>query len=75
VLSLARRAEAEGRPRGRRRSTLPIPRTADSSCSTTGGPSLYQSLAAFSGVAARLRRVTTTHLNHITPRVLDIDDL
>lgn len=35
----------------------------------------YQRLAAISGVAADIGGVTTTHINHLTPRVLDIDDL
>lgn len=35
----------------------------------------YQRLAQVSGVAADIGGVTTTHLNHLTPRVLDIDDL
>lgn len=35
----------------------------------------YERLARISGVAADIGGVTTTHLNHLTPRVLDIDDL
>jgi uncharacterized glyoxalase superfamily metalloenzyme YdcJ len=35
----------------------------------------YTELAAVSGVAADIGGVTTTHINHLTPRVLDIDDL
>ncbi|WP_342372808.1 DUF1338 family protein [Propioniciclava soli] len=35
----------------------------------------YDKLAEISGVAADIGGVTTTHINHLTPRVLDIDDL
>lgn len=35
----------------------------------------YQRLAAISGVAADIGGVPRTHINHLTPRVLDIDDL
>jgi uncharacterized glyoxalase superfamily metalloenzyme YdcJ len=35
----------------------------------------YTELERISGVAADIGGVTTTHINHLTPRVLDIDDL
>jgi uncharacterized glyoxalase superfamily metalloenzyme YdcJ len=35
----------------------------------------YAELERISGVAADIGGVTTTHINHLTPRVLDIDDL
>jgi uncharacterized glyoxalase superfamily metalloenzyme YdcJ len=35
----------------------------------------YGELERISGVAADIGGVTTTHINHLTPRVLDIDDL
>lgn len=35
----------------------------------------YERLAAVSAVAADIGGVTSTHINHLTPRVLDIDDL
>ena len=35
----------------------------------------YAELTAVSGVAADIAGVPTTHINHLTPRVLDIDDL
>jgi uncharacterized glyoxalase superfamily metalloenzyme YdcJ len=35
----------------------------------------YSELAAVSAVAADIAGVTTTHINHLTPRVLDIDEL
>ncbi|MGW3470689.1 2-oxoadipate dioxygenase/decarboxylase [Saccharopolyspora sp. NPDC000995] len=35
----------------------------------------YDELERVSGVAADIGGVTSTHINHLTPRVLDIDDL
>ena len=35
----------------------------------------YERLEAISNVAADIGGVTSTHINHLTPRVLDIDDL
>jgi uncharacterized glyoxalase superfamily metalloenzyme YdcJ len=35
----------------------------------------YQELEAISSVAADIGGVATTHINHLTPRVLDIDEL
>ena len=35
----------------------------------------YTELERVSGVAADIGGVTSTHINHLTPRVLDIDDL
>ncbi len=35
----------------------------------------YEELTAVSAVAADIAGVTTTHVNHLTPRVLDIDEL
>jgi uncharacterized glyoxalase superfamily metalloenzyme YdcJ len=37
--------------------------------------SWYDELARVSGVAADIAGVGTTHINHLTPRVLDIDEL
>ena len=37
--------------------------------------SWYERLSRISGVAADIGGVTSTHINHLTPRVLDIDDL
>ncbi|MDR8020103.1 2-oxoadipate dioxygenase/decarboxylase [Nesterenkonia aerolata] len=37
--------------------------------------SWYQELEAVSAVAADIGGVSTTHINHLTPRVLDIDEL
>lgn len=35
----------------------------------------YEELSAVSAVAADIAGVSTTHINHLTPRVLDIDEL
>ncbi|PRC62493.1 DUF1338 domain-containing protein, partial [Mycobacterium sp. ITM-2017-0098] len=35
----------------------------------------YSELSAVSAVAADIAGVTSTHINHLTPRVLDIDEL
>src|SRR4029453_12289313 len=35
----------------------------------------YHELERVSGVAADIGGTTSTHINHLTPRVLDIDDL
>ncbi|WP_229118987.1 2-oxoadipate dioxygenase/decarboxylase [Enemella evansiae] len=35
----------------------------------------YDELSEISGVASDIGGVTSTHINHLTPRVLDIDDL
>lgn len=35
----------------------------------------YDELTAVSAIAADIAGVTTTHINHLTPRVLDIDEL
>lgn len=35
----------------------------------------YEELSGVSAVAADIAGVTTTHINHLTPRVLDIDEL
>lgn len=35
----------------------------------------YEELSKVSGVAADIGGVSSTHINHLTPRVLDIDDL
>ena len=37
--------------------------------------SWYDELARVSAVAADIARVGSTHINHLTPRVLDIDEL
>ena len=77
LLDLADRAEAERRAErgGRRRGSSTSPprrsRCPPSRSTAPGTPSW----SAISGVAADIGGVTTTHINHLTPRVLDIDDL
>lgn len=76
VLALAARAEAEG--------GLPDADAADflrlaTACFELSPEPVdrawYARLSAVSGVAADIGGVPTTHINHLTPRVLDIDDL
>jgi uncharacterized glyoxalase superfamily metalloenzyme YdcJ len=76
VLTLAERAEADG--------GLPDADAAHFLRLTTACFELspepvdrawYARLSAISGVAADIGGVPTTHINHLTPRVLDIDDL
>ena len=69
--------------RGRRR--LPIPSAQTTSCRerwprsrSRGSRSTrawYAELSGVSAVAADIAGVRSTHVNHLTPRVLDIDDL
>lgn len=76
VLALARRAEADGGLDDDAAQRFLALATA---CFELSGEPVdrawYQRLAAISGVAADIGGVTTTHINHLTPRVLDIDDL
>lgn len=76
LLTLADRAAAEG--------GLPAPdaqrlvRLATEAFQLSTEPvdrAWYAELAAVSPVAADIGGVPTTHINHLTPRVLDIDDL
>lgn len=76
LLSLADRAAAEG--------GLPVADAAELVHLATGAFQLstepvdrvwYAELAAVSPVAADIGGVPTTHVNHLTPRVLDIDEL
>ena len=76
VLSLARRAEAEGGLEDDDAARFLSLATACFELSDEPvDRAWYQRLAAISGVAADIGGVTTTHINHLTPRVLDIDDL
>jgi len=76
VLSLARRAEAEGGLEDDAAARFLSLATACFELSDEPvDRAWYQRLAAISGVAADIGGVTTTHINHLTPRVLDIDDL
>lgn len=76
VIALAERAEAEGGlPDADAEEFL---RAATACFELTGEPvdrAWYTRLAAISGVAADIGGVPRTHINHLTPRVLDIDDL
>ena len=76
VLRLAERAEADG--------GLPDPDAADflrlaTACFELSPEPVdrawYARLSAVSGVAADIGGVPSTHINHLTPRVLDIDEL
>ncbi|MFT3875723.1 MAG: VOC family protein [Propioniciclava sp.] len=76
VVALAARAEAEGGlPDADAEEFL---RAATACFELTAEPvdrAWYTQLAAISGVAADIGGVPRTHINHLTPRVLDIDDL
>ncbi|GAA2400349.1 VOC family protein [Actinomadura vinacea] len=76
LLELADAAEAEG--------GLPEPAAgrfvelATQSFALSGAPidrAWYRTLEKISSVAADIGGVSTTHINHLTPRVLDIDEL
>lgn len=76
LLSLADRAEADGGlPEEDAARFLDL---AASSFALSPEPvdrAWYTELERISGVAADIGGVTSTHINHLTPRVLDIDDL
>jgi uncharacterized glyoxalase superfamily metalloenzyme YdcJ len=76
LLDLADRAEAEGglseADAGR---FLDLAAAAFALSSDPVDRAWYAELERISGVAADIGGVTTTHINHLTPRVLDIDDL
>ena len=77
LLELADRSVAAGRP-GRRRTRIGSwswrPRRSSCSPSRSTSPGTF-TLEAISAVAADIGGVPSTHINHLTPRVLDIDDL
>lgn len=76
VLELADRAEADGGLEAD--SAEHFLDLATASFALSGEPvdrAWYAELEQISGVAADIGGVTTTHINHLTPRVLDIDDL
>ena len=76
VLELAARAEAQG---GLAEEDAEAFLRLATACFELGAEPVdrawYARLAAISGVAADIGGVPTTHINHLTPRVLDIDDL
>lgn len=76
LLALARKAEQDGGlPTDQARRFLELA-TASFAMSDepVDGP-WYRELARISSVAADIGGVRTTHINHLTPRVLDIDEL
>lgn len=76
LLALAVRAEAEGGlPDAAASDFLRLATAAFELSDEPVDRAWYQRLARVSGVAADIGGVTTTHINHLTPRVLDIDDL
>ncbi|MCW5253009.1 VOC family protein [Streptomyces sp. SHP 1-2] len=76
LLDLADKAAADGRlsaPDAER-----LLRLATGAFKLSGDPvdhAWYRTLEAVSAVASDIGGVTSTHINHLTPRVLDIDDL
>jgi len=76
VLALAERAEAEGGlPEGDAAEFLRLATACFELSQEPVDRDWYARLSAVSGVAADIGGVPTTHINHLTPRVLDIDDL
>ncbi len=76
LLSLADRTAAEGGLPGSDADRLVALATAAFRLSTEPvDHAWYDELAAVSPVAADIGGVPTTHINHLTPRVLDIDEL
>ncbi|MGW8568035.1 2-oxoadipate dioxygenase/decarboxylase [Isoptericola sp. NPDC055881] len=76
LLALADRAEAEGGLAGDDAATFL--RLATEAFELSHEPvdqAWYRELEAVSAVAADIGGVASTHINHLTPRVLDIDDL
>jgi uncharacterized glyoxalase superfamily metalloenzyme YdcJ len=76
VLALAERAEADGGlPDAAARDFLELATACFELSPEPVDRAWYARLSAISGVAADIGGVPTTHINHLTPRVLDIDDL
>ncbi|MBK8461712.1 MAG: VOC family protein [Nigerium sp.] len=76
VVALAARAEAEGGLPDADAAAFLAAATACFELTTEPVErAWYTRLAAISGVAADIGGVPRTHINHLTPRVLDIDDL
>lgn len=74
LLALADRAEADGGLDADAAETfLGLATAAFALSAEPIDASWYDELTAVSGVAADIAGVTTTHVNHLTPRVLDID--
>ncbi|MGY1683271.1 2-oxoadipate dioxygenase/decarboxylase [Geodermatophilus sp. SYSU D01176] len=76
LLALADRAEADGELREADAARfLDLAAAAFALSADPVDRAWYGELERVSGVAADIGGVTTTHINHLTPRVLDIDDL
>ncbi len=76
VLALAERAEADGGlPDADAAAFLRLATACFELSPEPVDRAWYGRLSAISGVAADIGGVPTTHINHLTPRVLDIDDL
>ncbi|RPF20658.1 2-oxoadipate dioxygenase/decarboxylase [Myceligenerans xiligouense] len=76
LLRLADRAEAEGGlPAVEAAEFLRLATQAFELSREPVDQAWYRELEAVSAVAADIGGITSTHINHLTPRVLDIDDL
>ncbi|WP_369374828.1 DUF1338 family protein [Promicromonospora sp. Populi] len=76
LLALADRAEAEGGlPENEAAEFLRLATQAFELSDEPVDQAWYRELEAVSAVAADIGGIASTHINHLTPRVLDIDDL
>lgn len=76
LLALADRAEAEGGlPEDQAAEFLRLATEAFELSREPVDQAWYRELEAVSAVAADIGGIASTHINHLTPRVLDIDDL
>lgn len=76
LLALADRAEAEGGlPENQAAEFLRLATEAFELSREPVDQAWYRELEAVSAVAADIGGIASTHINHLTPRVLDIDDL
>ncbi|MCP2264135.1 2-oxoadipate dioxygenase/decarboxylase family protein [Promicromonospora thailandica] len=76
LLALADRAEAEGGlPEEQATEFLRLATEAFELSREPVDQAWYRELEAVSAVAADIGGIASTHINHLTPRVLDIDDL
>lgn len=76
LLELADAAEAEdGLPEPAARRFVELATRSFALSDTPVDRSWYRTLEKISSVAADIGGVSTTHINHLTPRVLDIDEL
>ncbi|MFD6142416.1 2-oxoadipate dioxygenase/decarboxylase family protein [Promicromonospora sp. NPDC060271] len=76
LLALADRAEAEGGlPEDQAAEFLLLATEAFELSTEPVDQAWYRELEAVSAVAADIGGIASTHINHLTPRVLDIDDL